>query len=791
MNLVKNGVERNQKKTVSDGRHFLLLSILVIVFFVCIVLTYYGMVYKERREHFFLNGEMRAKQLADQVENYLNINFDSVRFSALAVDDMIRRGCSDEEIQEYLVGETAAIRSVVSENATGLYGYINGRFFSGTRWEPPADFVATERPWYLKPMSDKGNLTMLDPYQDAQTGEIMLAIGLTLNDGVSVVSVDVSLERIQEITEEAVRGNLSDVQMILNERGMVIAHSDKNEIGKEYGGGTDSLGERIFGQIRTQSEDSFECVYGGKRYFVYVTDIGDSWKCISLMDAAAAFRSLNLFLAGTIVVVIAMVTVISIILLRSKRRSNLARRLNTQLSSTADIYISLHEIDFTRDTFIEVRNIREDAEELLGKKRDECQKVIRRVMTKVSDASTRDKILDFVNFAKIDRRLKDRNTVTCEFMSDKGKWRRARYIVSKRRSDGSVARAMYLIEDIDREKRERDNMLNSVKSMNAQIETLTEEVTQDTLTGVYNKTSGSEKITELCRKKKGALMVIDLDNFKLVNDLHGHEMGDKVLCAFADILRSLSSDGDVICRIGGDEFMAYSVGITTEKAVAEYTEALNEKMSEKCRSLLGEDFDIPIGASVGAAFAPEHSDEYVRLFEYADSSMYRVKTAGKHDCCVYRAHSETENGTKELDAELVRLTQIMEERGDGSGALLLGMEDFIVNYRYIMRYIRRYGKRADKAIISLEVKEEQRKKDLGIIVREFAGVLQKTFRNSDIIMQYKEDMFVLLLPEMGDKTIADVMERVLATWKETPYADTVEVRYVSAAIKYREAPVEA
>ena len=70
------------------------------------------------------------------------------------------------------------------------------------------------------------------------------------------------------------------------------------------------------------------------------------------------------------------------------------------------------------------------------------------------------------------------------------------------------------------------------KTMNKQIETLTEEAMQDNLTGFYNKMKGSELIEAKCRTEKGALMVIDLDNFKLVNDLHGHEMGDKVLCAW-------------------------------------------------------------------------------------------------------------------------------------------------------------------------------------------------------------------------------------------------------------------
>ncbi|MCR4947455.1 MAG: sensor domain-containing diguanylate cyclase [Lachnospiraceae bacterium] len=652
------GSESEKKKVSADGLRFFILSILVIVFFVSIVFVYYRMVYSERLDRIFLSGEKSALKLADKVEKYLSVNFDSVRFSALAVEDMIKRGCSDDEIQEYLVGETAAIRSVVEENATGLYGYINGRFFSGTRWEPPADFVPTERPWYLKPMSEKGVLTMLEPYQDAQTGAIMLAIGKTLRDGESVISVDVSLDRIQDITEDAVKSKATDMQMILNQNGMVITHSDRGEIGKEYGGDGGAVGDVIFNTISHGENDYFECKYDGSHYIVYVTDIGDNWKCISVIDATETFNSLKLFLLGTVAIIIIMVIVISIILISSKKRSDLAKRLTSELSTT----------------------------------------------------------------------------------------------------------------------------MNSVRTMNEQIENLTEEVMQDKLTGFYNKVKGSEKIGEICSTQKGALMVIDLDNFKLVNDLYGHDMGDKVLCAFADILRGQSKAGDVISRIGGDEFMLFSNSFKSEDDVAAFTKNLNTCLVDRCKVLLGTDFDIPIGVSVGTAFAPEHANDFDRLFEYADSSMYLIKNKGKHDCCVYRHRCEENESEHGLDTELLRLTQIIEERREGKGAFLLGMEDFTITYRYIMRYIRRYGKKTEKAIISVDMKAGSGEKNAGSVIREFACILQKSFRSSDIIMQYKDNCFVLLLPGMENCTMDEFMSRVMDTWNLSQYKDFAEIRYISTAV---------
>ncbi|MBR5419864.1 MAG: response regulator, partial [Lachnospiraceae bacterium] len=103
------------------------------------------------------------------------------------------------------------------------------------------------------------------------------------------------------------------------------------------------------------------------------------------------------------------------------------------------------------------------------------------------------------------------------------------------------------------------------------IESLTEEATLDRLTGFLNKASGTEKVSGLCRETTGALMILDLDNFKLVNDLYGHDMGDRVLVEFASIFRYNVRKEDVISRIGGDEFLAFFPQMTHREEVAAFT----------------------------------------------------------------------------------------------------------------------------------------------------------------------------------------------------------------------------
>ena len=322
-----------------------LLGIVVIAFFVSIVFAYYNMVYEEKRSNIIKDGRMAAIQSADQFERYLSANIDLVKFTAYTLDEMIIDKKTDEEIQDFLVGQSTAIRNAVIENSTGLYGYINGRFFSGTNWEPPKDYDATNRPWYIKPMKSPGQLTILEPYIDVQSGNTMLALGKTLCDGKSVISVDVSLDRMQKLTEEAVKEGGSDIEMILTDDGDVVTHSDVNEIGKNYGDETGTLGAEIFGRLSLAEENYFEFDHNREHYIVYDAKFQGDWHCISVHNATRVFGSLTGIFVITILVVTAIVLILGIMLVISGRRAVTARQAMAENEAKADFLSKMsHEI---------------------------------------------------------------------------------------------------------------------------------------------------------------------------------------------------------------------------------------------------------------------------------------------------------------------------------------------------------------------------------------------------------------------------------------------------------------
>jgi diguanylate cyclase (GGDEF)-like protein len=154
----------------------------------------------------------------------------------------------------------------------------------------------------------------------------------------------------------------------------------------------------------------------------------------------------------------------------------------------------------------------------------------------------------------------------------------------------------------------------------------------DPLTGLLNRRGFSEEVARrMERLTQGAraacLVYVDIDNFKLVNDTHGHQAGDAALVALCRILRESSRPGDVIARLGGDEFVLWLDGVGEGAAAGRA-----KMLIAACRPLaaLSGDEARPLGVSLGlAVYDPARPETPDSLLARADGAMYRVKQRGK------------------------------------------------------------------------------------------------------------------------------------------------------------------
>ena len=130
-------------------------------------------------------------------------------------------------------------------------------------------------------------------------------------------------------------------------------------------------------------------------------------------------------------------------------------------------------------------------------------------------------------------------------------------------------------------------------------------------------------------------MFLDLDDFKPVNDTHGHAVGDRVLKVLAERLQRSVLAGDVVARVGGDEFV---IGMLVEDAA----EAAIPRSVARVAAAVGEGIDLRgatlhLTASIGVAAFPEDGADIDTLLRAADQEMYRVKNAGKGGTSLTRA----------------------------------------------------------------------------------------------------------------------------------------------------------
>ncbi len=328
--------------------------------------------------------------------------------------------------------------------------------------------------------------------------------------------------------------------------------------------------------------------------------------------------------------------------------------------------------------------------------------------------------------------------------------------------------------------------IENVISNKKQIKKLSEETHTDPLTGLLNKTSTNTRMTEICKTDTGILMVIDIDNFKPVNDIYGHDTGDKVLSSFADILREGFRTEDLIGRIGGDEFLIFLMNADKESIVADCTRQLNDKLLKEAYRLLGQDMNIPIGVSVGAAILTGGT-EYATLFRRADKELLGVKQSGKHGYRIWHGEKDDLMSAPYEENNLLKLRMILDERTTSSHALWLAQEDFGNIYRYMIRYFKRYHEKASRVFFSVMPKDPDiMEEDLDSIMDKFGQVIRNTLRNSDIMMKCDSSHFLLLLPMAGGDDIDKVLDRLQLTWELEKESEIVDIKCEKEVVTFED-----
>jgi diguanylate cyclase (GGDEF)-like protein/PAS domain S-box-containing protein len=181
-------------------------------------------------------------------------------------------------------------------------------------------------------------------------------------------------------------------------------------------------------------------------------------------------------------------------------------------------------------------------------------------------------------------------------------------------------------------------MIHDISARRMREENLKIQAVLDPLTGIYNRRGGKQKVEERFDSAKGkdtqyAIMMIDLDNFKPVNDKYGHDVGDAVLKNISKRIKTVIRNDDITIRWGGDEFLVVIKQESNDNNVQLITEKLLTVIASPIN--LENEITITVGASIGVAIYPSHGANLDELVQNADNAMYEVKSNNKHDFAVF------------------------------------------------------------------------------------------------------------------------------------------------------------
>lgn len=315
----------------------------------------------------------------------------------------------------------------------------------------------------------------------------------------------------------------------------------------------------------------------------------------------------------------------------------------------------------------------------------------------------------------------------------------------------------------------RKGLERELESKTRLAEAATTKSLTDALTGLRNRDYLHMKIKELLEEgQSGALCMIDLDNFKKINDTYGHIVGDKTLQLFADVLRKHVRAGDIACRLAGDEFVVYYNGITSREVLAKKAEGIIRVFAEKMGAIgYAGIVSVSIGIVIGEA-----GDEFQELYSKADKSLYFVKNNGKN---AYHFYSENKESLDEIStvADLETITHMIEDGMDqNKGAFHVAYDEFRKIYDFVSRCVERKQQEVQIVLFTLKVAGDYKN---GVNLEDAMQNLEKaiigSLRAVDAGTRYSSSQYILILMDADKKNGKKVANRVTDKFYESSGAD--------------------
>ncbi|MDD3415738.1 MAG: diguanylate cyclase [Lachnospiraceae bacterium] len=315
-----------------------------------------------------------------------------------------------------------------------------------------------------------------------------------------------------------------------------------------------------------------------------------------------------------------------------------------------------------------------------------------------------------------------------------------------------------------------------------QVEVKTEEAQKDSLTGLWNRGFMEKQVNHSLHEQnnKGTLFILDMDNFKAINDTYGHLVGDAVLVRFAKTLKKAIRRNDMACRIGGDEFILFFNGaLTREKGEEKASEIISyfEKALHET-SIIKSD----AGVSIGIAVAPLDGNDFLSLYKNADRALYYVKQNGKRGYHYYReenANEYIEEPSISTQVDLGQLIKMIKEDHFSEGAFQVEYDGFQRIYQFVSRCIGRTHQNVQILLFTLFMENggTANVEDMDASMIQLEKAIRKSLRRGDVGNHYSSSQFIVILMDTSADNGRIVANRVLRNYKNKQSNMSIQLKY--------------
>ncbi|MDD6491922.1 MAG: diguanylate cyclase [Firmicutes bacterium] len=335
--------------------------------------------------------------------------------------------------------------------------------------------------------------------------------------------------------------------------------------------------------------------------------------------------------------------------------------------------------------------------------------------------------------------------------------------------------------------------ISKILQMTEQRKELLDIAQKDGLTDLLNRRYMEKLLNQTdTRERKGFFFLLDLDNFKMINDTFGHVVGDDVLISFARVLKEEVSSAGTVCRLGGDEFAVYISEENRKEEITQIARRMIAGIEFEINELLPEACDFKVSVSVGIAEKPLDGNSFIELYAAADKALYYVKQNGKRGYHFYRdTKKERRNSEEDTLIDLLQLQRLIREEEHEAGAYRVEYDGFKRIYRFVSRCMERKSQDVQLVLFTIQDTSEDETDSIRMDhgMRGLEQAVANSLRRGDVATKCGKMQYVAILLNASYENGNLVAQRIQKRFNKIMNDNTLLLSYEIQSVEADKAEI--